>query len=329
MIKFHRATFLVVTLLLLSATASAEDQADAVFPLRNQNPFIQIFGLPPFQTATLTKPGTLDYSFSLDIVNDSDATDRIVESVVIDGESYIATLSMRRRVAEWLELGIDVPFISHTGGFLDSGIEGWHDLLGLSNSKRGGPSDRLLFMYENGGISDFELSSSASGIGDIQLAAAVPLGQSFAIRASVKLPSGDAQKLTGSGATDVSLGLYGARTSMLLERSLGLSGFAGVLLLGEGDVLAELQQRSVPYGGIAARWQATDRFGLAAQVYAQGAYYESELSGLGTNTVQLGIGVDFRPAKRDLLFKLAVVEDIASGAAPDFALHLSIRSLGS
>ena len=240
MIIFHRATFLAVTLLLLSATASAEDQAGAVFPLRNQNPFIQIYGLPPFQTATLAQPGTLDYSFSLDIVNDSDATDRLVESVVIDGESYIATLSMRRRVADWLELGVDLPFISHTGGILDSGIEGWHDLLGLSNSKRDGPSDRLLFMYENGGVSDFELSRSTSGIGDIQVAAAVPLGGSFAIRASVKLPTGDAEKLTGSGGTDVSLGLYGSRTSMLLDRTLGIYGFAGVLLLGDSDVLAKL-----------------------------------------------------------------------------------------
>jgi hypothetical protein len=329
MIKIHRATFLAATLLLCGAAANAENQADAVFSLRNHNPFIQIYGLPPFQTATLVESGSPDYSFSLDIVNDSDATDRLVESVVIDGESYIATFSMRRRVAQWLELGIDVPFISHTGGSLDSGIEGWHDLFGLSNSKRTGPSDQLLFMYENGGTSDFELNRSASGIGDIQLAAAVPFGQSFALRASVKLPSGDAAKLTGSGAIDVSLGLYASRTSMFLERTLGISGFAGVLVLGESDVLAELQERTVPYGGIAARWQATDRFGLAVQVYGQGAYYESDLSGIGTNTVQLGIGADFRPKKRNLLFKLALIEDIASGTAPDFALHLSIRSLGS
>ena len=47
---------------------------------------------------------------------------------------------------------------------------------------------------------------------------------------------------------------------------------------------------------------------------------------LGGTTVQLSIGGDYR-FKRTLL-RLAIVEDIAGDATPDFALHLSIRSFG-
>lgn len=325
MTNIYRATFLVAALLL----SIAEVRADGVFPLRNQNPFLQIYGLPTFQSAMLAESGGFKFNASLDIINDAEATENSLESLVIDGESYIATLSLRRRVAERLELGIDVPIVSHSGGFLDHAIEDWHDLLGLSNSRRTGPAKQLHFMYESVAASNFELTSSAVGIGDIQLAAAVPFGPAFAIRAAVKLPTGDADKLHGSGATDLSLGLYASRVSTLFKRKLGLSGFAGVLLLGDGDVLPEIQRSEVMYGGVAARWQATERFGFAAQIYAQGSYYKSDLSDIGGKTVQYGIGGDYRLPKRELLFRLAIVEDIATGATPDFALHFSISSLGS
>jgi hypothetical protein len=329
MTRFYRVTFLAAGLLTCVAAASAEERIDSVFPFRNHNPFLQIYGLPTFQTARLAEPGSFGVSFSLDIASISDTGESPQESLVIDGESYIGTLSMRRRMAEWLELGVDVPLVSHAGGFMDGPIESFHDLFGLNNSKRSGPRNQIGFVYENIDATRFEINSPTFGVGDIQLTAAVPIGERFAIRSAVKLPSGDAAKLTGSGAVDLSLGLYASGTTTVFERELGLSGFGGVLTMGDGDVLPELQRRSVAYGGISARWNINDRFGLVAQVYGQGSYFKSDLPEIGASTVQFGFGGDYRPANRGLLLRLAIVEDIAGKATPDVALHFSISSLGS
>ena len=308
-----------------SLSAQAEDQPADALPLRNHNPILQIFGLPSFQTPEVSVEGAWDISFSYDIANDADDASRPNEELVIDGESQVLAISLRRRVSDKLELGLDVPFVSHSGGFLDGTIKDWHNLLGLSNSMRDGPNDQLQHYYELDGVALLDFSESTSGIGDVQISAAIPL-QSVTIRAGAKLPTGDAEKLTGSGAADFSLGVYGARSTTIFDRELDISGFVGVLALGDGDVMSEFQRSAVPYGGLALRWHATEKFALSTQWYVQGSYFDIDIDEIGGSTIQLGVGVDYRLRKSFLRF--AIVEDVAAGAAPDFALHLSLRSFG-
>lgn len=321
-------------LLVCPLSGQADDSAVRGFSLRNHNPFLQIYGLPAFQSASLVETGRLDYRVSLDLASNADAGDNDVENFVIDGESYFLTLSLRRRMSDWLELGVDVPYVSHSDGFMDNMIESWHDAFGMSNTKRKGPGNQLRFLYERDGQALYELTSPESGFGDIQLTAAVPLreaagaGPAVTIRSSLKLPTGDADKLLGSGGTDLSLGLYIADTRSFRDRSLGISGFAGVLLLGDGDVLPALQRDTVAFGGVSATWQATERFALAAQLYAQGAYFDSEVEELGGSTIQLAVGAEYRTRERGMLLRIAVVEDVWANATTDFALRFSIHAGG-
>jgi hypothetical protein len=326
---------LAITLLVYPLAANAEQGVTHGFSLRNQNPFLQIFGLPPFQSATLAVDGTVNYDLSLDIANHADAGDNDVEDFVIDGETYFLTLSLRHGMTERLELGIDLPLIAHAEGFLDNAIESWHDTFGLSNTKRRGPSNQLQFLYANAGTTQYELSSPSSGVGDIQLTAAMPLREAsdtddlaVAVRSSIKLPTGNEDKLRGSGAVDLSVGVYASDTLMLWKRDLDISGFAGVLLLGDGDVLASMQRSAVPYGGIVATWRVTENLGITTQLYAQGAYFDSELEELGGDSVQLAVGGDYRLPERGLSLSFAVVEDVSANATTDFALHFSLRRIG-
>lgn len=304
------------------------------FSLRNQNPFLQIFGLPTFQSANLARDGEFRTRVTLDIANHADAGDSDVENFVIDGETYFVTLSLRHRTAEWLELGIDVPIVSHDEGFMDSAIESWHDVFGMSNTKRRGPGNQLRFQYQRDGVTLYELDTSSSGVGDVQLTAAIPIresdagGSSVSVRSSVKLPTGDADELHGSGAADVSVGIHYASTRSLFNRDLGIAGFAGALLLGDGDVLPDQQRDAVAYGGISATWQATERFAMATQLYLQGPYFDSALEELGGSSVQLAVGADYRTSEAGWLLRFAVVEDVSANATTDFALHFSIHSGG-
>jgi hypothetical protein len=311
-----------VFLVCCSLTAIADDQSVESFPLRHHNPFLQIYGLPAFQTAAVASPGGFVVGLSFDITNDADDTQSETEQLIIDGETTSIRLSIRRRFLERLELGVDVPYVRHSGGFLDGSIKGWHDLLGLSNSRREGPDDQLRHSYTRDGTTLVGLDSSVSGIGDVQLSAAFPFSK-FTVRASIKLPTGDAEKLTGSGATDVSLGVYASRVYQFFERDLGVSGFVGALALGDGDVLPELQRSLVPYGGLALRWQATERFGLATQLSIQGSYFDTDFDDIGGNTLQLGFGADYRAG--DFLWRFAIAEDLNAQATADFAMQLSVR----
>lgn len=311
-------------LFLVSPGVVADELPADAYPLRNHNPFLQIYGLPSFQTAELASAGRFEFGFSFDVVNDADYVERGGEKLVIDSESDILNFSLRRGIGERFEVGLDVPWVRHSGGSLDSLIYNFHDLFGMSNSSREGPEDQFRLLYEEAGVTLLEMNSDTSGIGDVQLSGAMALGRAT-LRAGVKLPTGDADKLTGSGATDLSLGLYGGGTTSLFDRDLAYSGFVGVLALGDGDVLPDLQKSAVPYGGAALRWHATPRFALASQLYVQGSYLDVDIDELGGNTVQLAFGGDYLFPDQQLLLRFAIAEDIAGAAAPDVALHLSVR----
>lgn len=318
----HR--FACLLLLAVGATAAGQDNPADAFPLRAHNPFLQVYGLPAFQTHELVAPGGVDVSVSYDVANDADDADRDGEFLVIDAETEVLNLSIRRRIGERFELGLDLPWIRHSGGYLDRAIFEFHDLVGLSNSAREGASDQFRLSFGRDGVTLLDLPAAVSGIGDLQLSAAATVGR-LTLRAGLKVPTGDADKLTGSGAMDLSLGVYGGGTRALFERALDYSGFVGVLQLGDGDVLPTLQRSAVAYGGGALRWHATERWSLGAQLYIQGPYLDAELDELGGTTFQLAVGADYRLPQQGWLLRLAIAEDIAAGAAPDFAAHLSVR----
>lgn len=304
-----------------------------IFALRNQNPFLQVYGLPTFQSAGLTAPSTIAWNLSLDLANHADFGESDIEDFSIDGETYFLTVSMRRRVGDKLELGFDLPLVAHTNGFMDDGIESWHDLFGMSNSKRQGPSNELAFLYQRGGEDLYRLDSPASGIGDIQLTAAVslygqdPAGARLTIRSSLKLPTGDPDRLLGSGAADLAVSLHVAGNRSMWGRPLEYGGFAGALLLGDGDVLPSLQKNAVSFAGAFVAWRWSERIALAAQLSGQGPYFDSDIEELGGSSLQLATGAAFRTSTNWLL-RLAVVEDVSANATTDFALHFSIHRGG-
>jgi hypothetical protein len=316
--------FLIVAIACVPRLALGDDAPPDAFPLRNHNPFLQVYGLPPFATHELAAPGGVEFGLALDIANDMDEADRSGEVLVIDAELRTLNLSLRRRVSERLDIGLDVPYLSYSGGFLDRVIYDFHDLVGLSNSARDGPNDQFRLYMEQNGVTLFDKVEPSSGIGDLRVSAALRLGKAT-LRASIKAPTGDPDKLTGSGAADLAVGLHAGGASTLFERPLSYSGFVGVLALGDGDVLPTLQRSVVPYGGIALRWQATGRFSMATQVYGQGPYLDAALKELGGNTLQLAFGGDYRFPSQRLLLRFAIAEDMRGAAAPDFAAHVSVR----
>jgi len=331
-----RISLRVVSLVLLLMPAAAGAVDEQWFSFRNHNPFLQIYGLPPFQTATRVTDGESNYNISLDIANHADSDTTSNESALIDGESYFFTYSVRHGLTPWLEVGLDLPLVAHANGVFDNLIERWHKILGVSNSNRSGPANQLHFSFDSSRAAPYELTSSTIGLGDIQVTAAVPLWEArepnrrvVTLRSSLKLPTGAAATLRGSGGIDASLGLYASDMSTFAKHNVSLTGFGGILFLGSGDVLPEIQKNTVGFGGVAATWQLTERLDLTTQLYAQSAYFDSELSILGDSSLQVAFGGIYRWPKHRLSLSFAVVEDMFADATTDVALHLAVRTSGA
>lgn len=317
--------------LLVSGTGAGASAAENWFPVRTHNPFLQIYGVPVFQGAEVRPAGKGAWRLSFDVANHADASTVGAESITLDGESYYLDLSYRRRVANWLELGIDIPIVAHANGILDNLIEDWHDLWGMSNAKRTGSPNELEFAYVNPRLDPFEMTDGAAGIGDVRLNAAVPLrlaslgpGQSLTLRGGLKLPTGDADELLGSGATDLSLALYYSGYNAFGLDRLDISAHAGVLVTGDSDLFGPIQENSIPFGGFAADWRFSDRLRGMAAVYAQGEFVDSSLDELGSS-LQLIVGGDYRFAGNGLTLSFGVVEELFSDATVDFAIQVSLR----
>lgn len=328
-----RRVLVLLAACLLPAQAAFSQANDVTwFYLRNYNPFLQVNGIAPFQPARLTAAGNGDFLVGLEIANNADTDEEPDESVVLDGESYFLTLAYRHGITPWLEIGMDLPFASHTGGSLDPAIKNWHSILGISNTKRNGPTNELHFEYSGSAATDINLRNSTSGLRDILLSTALPLRRSattgeanISLRLTAKLATGEESELLGSGADDYSVGIHGDAAWSVHGKTLHVTGFAGLLILGDGGVLSGIRRDQAAYAGAGAAWPLTERLSVVSQLHYQQSYYDTNLEELGGKTLQLAVGGTYRPARWPLILTFGVVEDIFGDATPDVVLHAGVR----
>jgi len=116
------------------------------------------------------------------------------------------------------------------------------------------------------------------------------------------------------------LGLFGAT-------SIGVSGLAGVLVPGNSDVLPAIQKDTVAFAGAAAAWRATEQFGISMELYAQSAYYDSELDEIGDHSIQLAVGGLYLTRANGLRLSFALIEDLFSDSTTDMAMQFSVSGV--
>jgi hypothetical protein len=302
------------------------------FRTSNQNPLVAVYGLPPTGPAMVLAPGRLLAEMRADIANNFSQSFRPGENILLDGESYRTTLSLRRGITERVEIGLEIPYVMHRGGFLDSFIEGWHDTLQLPQGGRdSAPRKRLFYSYQKDGQTLVTLNQRSEGFGDLRLTGAWQLWRpegddtkALALRASLKLPTGNEERLLGSGSTDLALWLSGSES--FIGGSLVLFGAAGTLFLSDGDLLTEQQRNIVGFATFGGGWRPLPRLAFKAQIDGHTAFFQD--SGLRelSQSMQLAIGGTLG-LTRTLELDLAVVEDIVVSSAPDVVFHLALRKI--
>lgn len=316
--KIYIWQVLIIILVLISGQLSARS-----FQIREQNPLALIHGLPLQSGSILQTEGRWSSEVLLNVSNTTNVQNNPSESLVIDGETTVLDLVLYGRLSEITRLGLHIPLIRHGSGGLDNFIVNYHDALGLPQGDRDQrESNQFLFQYIRDGVTLLDKRTESSGLGDIRIIADRTLENSrqYAItaHASIKFPSGDSEKLTGSGATGFSGWLSG---DYQWHKRWHSSWHAGLLWMGQGDVLPDQQNDHVYFLGGSLAWELSPVITLQIQTDWHSAVYEqSDLKLLGPS-LSLTTGGRIKLGQYGDL-AIAVLEDIDVGSAPDVQLHL-------
>ena len=318
--------------LLLALLFSITSHAQQLLPakIKNMNPFIIGYGAVIPDSPFLLQQDEWMASLKLELANNSITADTTTEEIFIDGETYLADINLRYGYRHDIELLVAIPLIYHSGGFLDQAIKSWHDLWGMSNDRRDVfANNQLQYEYSRNGNTLINISSGTGGLGDMVFGLKYnnkPGGEptSIAYRMDLKLPTGDADKLTGSGATDVALSVHAANTSLLQKNNITVYGGAGLVALGKGDILPDIQNDYVGNAYLGTSWQTTSRLALIAQLSFQSSYYESDLNQLGANSFQLYLNGAYS-GRDNITYEFGFGENLATDTTPDFLLYFAVN----
>lgn len=311
---------IAIALLLVAPLAAA-----GPFPGRDLNPLLAGFGLPSALPARLAND-SWSVAADLNWASTSLVQRAGTEQLIADAETREARVTIGRSWSSGFAAQLELPYRYTGGGVLDDAIDSWHDLFDLPAGARSTmPTDRIRIVYQRAGATLVDIDSPVSGLADASLDFGYSLRSTTATAVaawlSVKLPTGDAARLTGTGATDVSLAIAGEQQ---LGEDWSVFGQAGVTWLGDGERLAALQSDLVWNGFAGVGWRAWRGLQLKAQLDAHSAVFEdSDLDFLGAALV-LTVGGDYR-FESGWRLDVAVSEDIAVESASDVVFLFGLR----
>ena len=316
-----------------TGAVQAGDLQLSPFRTVNQRPLAAIFGFPQELPARIVPAGKTAIAVSQDITSEHTENRNAREEIFLDGELYRWTISARYGMGDRYEVGIAIPYLFYGGGFLDSFIIDWHRFFGFPQGGRDtAPRNRLLYRYSVDGVQRFTINSDTSGIGDVSLTGGIRLHESdggdvsdaVAVRASLKLPTGDSGSLRGSGSTDCTIAVSASRDVATALGNFGLFGSVGGLFAGRGRVLADQQNQLAAFGSVAVGWGVNDSLAFTFQLNAHTPmFHGSTLDEISRGPLVLTTGGSIKlPGEYHL--DLGVSEGLNGPPAPDVSFHLAV-----
>jgi len=319
-------------------------EVDDPFPLRNQLPLNLLFLDPAPRGARLLGRGAFRIAVNLAYESTLLATDDLINlfrddhfatykgrvtlpvlqaiaagtpgqiAFVMDGEIMRGVIDLGVGLGRSFELDLEIPFLVQTSGFLDSPIDHYHDQFGFPDGGRGAfARDQFVIGYVGDGAQVF-VDRPAGGIrpGDVVLTGRMALlrdrrrAPDLAAGLALKLPTGDAPLLEGSGRADVALTVQVGRR---IGRSALHGGYA-ITRVGDWSMAPGVplfDARSL-FGTYAFRVSASTAL-LAQYLRTSSPFHYRRGSDLGRVAQEIALGFRTR-LSRGLLFEAAFLENL-------------------
>lgn len=296
----------------------------------NQFQLLQLYGFPVLRHYQVLSQGARSSDFAFDLTNHLEIETNARENFIIDGEQLHVTLVFRQGFGNNMEWALEVPLVRQSGGFLDSTIDEFHDTFGFDRGRRGRTEDdQIRYLYQRDGATLLDIDDSQQGIGDIRVVLTkqlinMPAGRGASISGLIKLPTGDADRLTGSEGADAAFWFTygnepapGSRWSWL--------GTLGAIYTSDGEILEEIRRNGGGFGSFTLGWRWTDTVQLKGQIYAHSPLYkDTELQPLDKFAVLGIVGLGWRLTP-DIDLDFGLAEDLHEGASADVSLHFAVR----
>lgn len=299
------------------------------FTSHNQGPLIHSLGLPEVEGGRIVAKGKFSLSSILNLASNSTSGLSQNEIVYFDGEMVCLDLRARYGITKRLELGVNIPFVNHSKGFMDSSIDGFHSAIGIGGGARGvTPRGEMFYAYIQNEKILINFNEPSFGISDISFELGFKLleykSHSMALRTYLKLNNADKKKLIGSGTVDFSCQFSG-QTMGLGPRSTYFFYSLGYLRVGKGSLLEDMQIRNIGFGSLGLAIKATSLFVPKIQFDYHSKFYKNSMTQeLGDYGLQLLLGADFILNEK-LILTGGFSEDIKINTSPDFVLHLALN----
>ncbi|UZE95180.1 DUF3187 family protein [Alkalimarinus alittae] len=319
---------LIICASLLPFTAqSVESHA---FNTLNLNPMVQIFGLPSLANQVLGAQGLFEVEIEQQTANYYSQSISNDEVITLDGETWKTRLNIAYALTDHSEISISVPYIRHSSGYMDDLIYNWHDTFGMpQNNRTKSTNNNIDLYYSVNGKTPVDLNSTVSGIGDIRLTYAHQLNafnRDLILQTVIKLPTGDVATLTGSGGTDLSIGLMINDAISFERQNINTWAGAAVTYLGKADGDLSDNQKDLAWSASAGLgWPINSALILKTQFDGHSAVYNSNTTELGDPALMLTFGGDyyFTPLYR---LELSAVEDIIAETSPDIVFSVKFSA---
>ena len=259
MTRFHFFLFTLISFFCATAHASIFriDTPHPRGPLatRTQNPLYLQFVAQPMEMATTLSKNKFAFDLSTTFTN---FFDRNIKAngvgVDLDMELWRTALQANYGITHRITLGVELPFLSTSGGFLDSFVQDYHNAFGFPNAGRDDVDNgRFSFKLTRNGSTVYDADETRWGLSDI------PLNFKFnffdetkrlpalALKTSLKMPTGSFSKGTGSGKVDFAASLLSQKSlgRFHLYSQLGFTAFGGH---GDQELNALTKKGALLYG---------------------------------------------------------------------------------
>jgi hypothetical protein len=304
--------------LLLACPVAAVELAGP-FQVKNQFPIFIYADQPYLEPAAMSDSFSVSLSHSsLFVMEDSSAW-----SAHLDLELTELNFRYRRTVPGGIELGVDLPFLRATAGFLDRPLGWYHRAFGFPDYNRNTrPDNAFLYELRRNGMPVVMGENDKADIGDVRVAAKKQLvagDLTVSVMGTVELPTGNAKAGYGNGSVD-------AGVALLMDRRLGQDAgwYANLGAVFPGDLKGyqTVRLRNYGYVGTGLEALAWPSLSLIGQVSVQTSPYpRTDISQIDRAAMLLVLGGRYYAERGS--FELSLTEDLNTSGAPDFILNLT------
>jgi hypothetical protein len=314
---------ILFVLFVLSFRSSASYGFDGPLQIRNQFPLFLYINTPYLESASIEDSFSASLSYSsINLVESSSEWD-----IGIDMEITELDLRFRKNIGDFIELGIELPILSFSSGFMDGFLNSYHDAFGFPDYGRSNrPDNEFLYEVKRKGKLVVKGENGHIGIGDIRLTLKRPLLNSdpaISIKGDIELPTGDANTGYGNGSIDAGIALLmDKRLSEYFKSYLNI----GAVFPGNLRGHEEINLREFFYGGAAIEASFWKNISLIGQVFVQGSPLPKiDISSVDRLAVLLSLGGRYSSGNNN--FEFSLTEDPNTSGAPDFTLNFSFKRI--